>query len=58
MRIQKVHISMIKQGDTVVGNDGIYRTVPDHHIKKGFCGLSLFGDSYKCGTEKVKRVLY
>jgi len=56
-RIEKVHISLIAPGDVVRCGDGFDRTVSARSIKKGFCGLSLWGDSYRCGTVSVVRVL-
>jgi len=57
-KIIEVHISTIKKGDTVLCKDGFVRTIGANNIKyDSFMGHSLFGDSYKSGTEKVKKVL-
>lgn len=54
--IQK-HISLIKNGDTVIHN-GNEMTVNNHNIKSGFCGTTLFGDSYRMGTIPVQVVVF
>lgn len=55
--IEEVHISQIKQGDTVEHN-GEITTVCKHNIKESdFMGISLFGDSYKSGYKKVKKLI-
>jgi hypothetical protein len=57
IKITEVHISVIKQGDTILHTDGHLRTVCKNNIKKGgFCGITIFGDSYKSGYQKVKKV--
>lgn len=57
-KIEEVHISEIKSGDTIMHFDGI-RTVCNSNIKKGgFMGTSLFGDSYVSGRKKVKRLKF
>jgi hypothetical protein len=57
-KIIDVHISTIRKGDTIQCKDGFVRTVGANNIKKGgFMGDSIFGDSYKLGTEQVKKVL-
>lgn len=50
--IKKTHISQIAVGDTVEIN-GVLKTVCAHNIKKGFMGITLFGDSYRLGTLPV-----
>ena len=58
-RIEKVHISQIMPGDTIIHSDGLVRTVNFENIKTGkFMGTTLFGDSYRLGTQKVKRILF
>ena len=57
MRIKEVHISEIKRGDTILHVDGEARTICDSNIKKGFCGKTLFGDSYRGGSLLVKKIL-
>lgn len=58
MKTEKVHISLVKEGDTIVCTDGIERTVNRKDIKTGFMGISLWGDSYRMGTLLVERVVY
>lgn len=54
--VEKVHISQIRAGDTVIHN-GKLSTVCPKDIKHGiFEGSSLFGDSYRGGTVLVKKV--
>lgn len=55
-KIEDVHISQIRRGDTVLHN-GKLETVCRSSISWcDFMGASLFGDSYRCGTVPVKRV--
>lgn len=54
--IKPTHISEIKQGDTVM-IDGEMRTVGRDNIKSGFMGLTLFGDSYRLGSQPVQKVV-
>lgn len=57
-KVSEVHISEIKHGDTVLCEDGRERTVNRKDIKHGgFCGTTLFGDSYRSGYKLVKKVL-
>lgn len=59
MKIEKKHISLIREGDTVVCPDGLHRTVNKKDIKSGgFMGITLWGDSYRMGTVLVERVVY
>lgn len=47
------HIDDVRVGDTVLHN-GEEKTVSKCNIKTGgFCGTTLFGDSYNCGYKKV-----
>lgn len=56
--IKKVHISRISAGDTIEHN-GELRTVGKSDIKTGiFFGTTIFGDSYKKGTDPVKKVTF
>jgi hypothetical protein len=56
LTISEVNISDIKAGDTII-HKGDMVTVGGKDIKKdGFMGITIFGDSYKLGREKVKRV--
>lgn len=50
-----VHICDIYQGDTVL-HDNVLKTVCRSDIKDGFCGRTIFGDSYKSGTVLVKKI--
>ena len=57
--ISEVHISRIRVGDTILHTDGKIRTVSSTNIKSNpFHGITLFGDSYKLGYQKVKRITY
>ena len=59
MEIKEVHIKTIKVGDTVLCKDGEQRTICKNNISYGgFMGTSIFGDSYKSGYEKVKKVIF
>lgn len=52
-----VSISQIKAGDTVE-IDGIMKTVCRNNLKYSeFMGITLFGDNYKLGREKVTRLV-
>ena len=57
-KIKEVHISTIKVDEIVLCPDGIIRTVGPHNLKKGFMGVTLWGDSYRLGTIPVKKVIY
>lgn len=55
---ERVHINEIKVGDTVV-YQGELKTVNGQYLKHGgFCGTTLWGDSFKSGTELVHRVKF
>ncbi|MBQ7017662.1 MAG: hypothetical protein IJN06_01475 [Bacteroidales bacterium] len=57
--ITEVHISRICVGDTILHTDGQIRTVGRNNIKESpFYGRTLFGDCYKLGYQKVKRLTY
>lgn len=57
IKITEVHISVIKNGDTIIFNDGLLTTVGHSNIKRcPFMGITIFGDSYKLGHQKVKLV--
>ena len=55
MITEKTHISTIRGGDTIV-HRGKVMTVCNKDIKRGFCGIAIFGDSYRMGTIPVTRV--
>jgi hypothetical protein len=58
MQTEKVHISIIRAGDTIF-HDGKDMTVCKKDIKyDSFMGISIFGDSYRIGTIPVLRVLF
>ena len=57
-KTEPVHISKISAGDTIVANDGKLTTVCANNIKRGgFCGDTIFGDSYRSGTIPVQKVV-
>lgn len=51
-KLTPVHINDVKPGNTIEF-EGHLRTVCKNDIKKGFCGVTLFGDSYRLGTQPV-----
>ncbi len=54
----QVHISTIRQGDTVM-HGGHMRTVCGNNIKHdAFTGTSIFGDCYSSGHGKVTKVTF
>lgn len=55
-KIKEVHISTVKSGDTIIHTDNKITTVCNNNIKRGFCGITLFGDSYRSGTILVKKI--
>ncbi len=57
-KTELVHIEAVNVGDTVI-HHGEEKTVSRNNIGGDrFTGRTLWGDSYLCGREKVKRVLY
>lgn len=56
-KIVEVHISTIKHGDTILHTENKITTVCNNNIKRGFFGITLFGDSYNLGTVLVKKIL-
>ncbi len=56
--ITDVHISNIIPGDTILHVDGNIRTVCKNNLKKGFTGITIFGDCYKLGYTPVKKVTF
>ena len=56
-KIVEVHISTIKNGDTILHTDNKISTVCNKNIKTGFCGITIFGDSYRMGTQLVKKII-
>jgi len=55
-KIVEVNISAIKNGDTILHTDKKVYTVNNCNIKRGFMGITLFGDSYKMGNTLVKKI--
>lgn len=56
--IVPTHIDEIRAGDTVEIN-GVLKTVGRNNIKAGgFCGTTLWGDSFKSGRELVRKVVF
>lgn len=56
-KTQSVHISTISAGDTII-HEGKLTTVCSNNIKRGgFCGDTLFGDSYRSGSTPVQKVV-
>lgn len=54
--MEEVHKSFIESGDTILHN-GQATTVSKKDITRTeFFGISLFGDSYMCGYQTVKRL--
>ena len=54
-----VHKESIEIGDAIICKDGRTRTVCKNNIKRNsFTGITIFGDSYMLGHEKVRRVLF
>jgi len=52
-------IKDIKIGDTIIDNDGKRKLVSQGNIKYNkFMGLTLFGDCYKLGKQKVRKLIY
>ena len=49
-----IHISLIRNGDTIIHN-GVLKTVCNKDIKSGFCGITIFGDSFRMGTILVQK---
>ncbi len=56
-QIIDVHISQIRNGDTILHYDKI-KTVNDCNIKRcDFMGITIFGDSYNLGYKSVKKII-
>lgn len=57
MQAELVHISQINVGD-VIEHNGEAKTVSGNNLKRSeFMGITIFGDSYKLGSQKVKRLM-
>lgn len=56
MSTERVHITLIRVGDTII-RDGVEKTVSGTDLKKcRFMGVSIFGDTYNLGYKPVIRV--
>ena len=54
-----VDIQDIKIGDTTIDNDDKIKLVSQGNLKYDkFMGLTLFGDCYKLGMQKVRKLIY
>jgi hypothetical protein len=58
MESKLVHISTIRVGDTVKCKDGHMRTIGKNNLGNGFCGHTIFGDSYRMGTQPVEKIIF
>lgn len=57
-KIEEVHISTIKSGDTILHTDNKITTVCKNNITRcSFMGTCLFGDSYRSGRLLVKKII-
>ena len=56
--IHEVHISQIRKCDTILHTDGNVRTVGNNIKRSDLFGYTLFGDSYKLGRIKVKKLTF
>lgn len=58
IKLEKVNISSIEIGDTIIRRDQNKRTVGRSDIKRHpFTGVSIFGDTYRDRNYLVDRVL-
>lgn len=56
--IKEVHKREIRVGDTILWHDGSLKTVCRENIThSNFMGICLFGDSFRLGYQKVKKVI-
>lgn len=56
MITEKIHISILRSGDTILHNN-IAMTVCNNNLKRDdFMGISVFGDCYRLGTIPVLRI--
>ena len=52
-------IQDIRIGDVIIDNDGKRKLVSQGNLKYNeFIGLTLFGDCYKLGTQKVRKLIF
>ena len=54
---KQVHISHVRAGD-VVRHAGKDRTISAKDIKRGFMGVTIWGDSYRLGRDLVTLCFY
>jgi hypothetical protein len=57
VKIEHVHISLIKIGDTIESNGKTYTIGKDDIGYSVFMGRTLRGDCYSLGSKLVKRVI-
>ncbi len=58
-KIENVHITTLRVGDTILCKDGFMRTLGNPNITPdSFIGAAIWGDSYTSGRELVKRVVF
>ena len=57
MEYKKVHISTIRQGDTILHNGELITVSRDYIKRDPFMGLTLYGDSYNLGYKPVIKVI-
>lgn len=57
MDVIDVHISTIKNGDTVFHNEKLMTVSRNDISRVDLFGTTLFGDSYHCGNKPVNKVL-
>ena len=56
-KVEKVHVSLVRAGDTVFHDDKV-RTVSGPNISyDSFMGHKLFGDNHVCGRKPVHRLV-
>lgn len=55
--VKLTHISLIRPGDTVE-TDGGLKTVSPKDLRKGFMGITLWGDSFRLGTTPVRLAIF
>ena len=56
-KLEPVHISRISAGDTIEYNGKLSTVCAKDIHKGGFCGTTIFGDSYRSGTRLVQKVV-
>lgn len=57
MTVTKKHINLVKVGDLILCKDGEVRTLNAEYLHLNtFCGTTIWGDSYRLGTQPVQVV--